>query len=73
MALAFATEGACVIATDINAVALETLQGLRTDALDVADAAAIRQIVAASGPIDILLNCAGYVDSGTIFETQEAA
>ncbi|EKN00681.1 MULTISPECIES: SDR family oxidoreductase [unclassified Acidocella] len=70
-ALAFAAEGANVLATDINKAALNQLSGLRTATLDVTDAAAIQALVAEHGPFDILFNCAGYVDAGSILETEE--
>ena len=72
-ALAFAREGALVIATDIDEAALATLEGCRTYRLDVTDGAAIAAFGAAIGPIDILFNCAGMVDSGTILGCDEQA
>lgn len=70
-ALAFAAEGAKVIATDIQPGSLETLSGVETRLLDVTDNAAICGAVAEIGRIDVLFNCAGYVDSGSVLETQE--
>ncbi len=70
-ALAFAEEGARVFATDINEAALKSLAGaarLTTRPLDVTDAAAIERVVADAGPLDILLNCAGYVHHGAILD-----
>src|SRR5690606_1803472 len=40
-------------------------------ALDVTDAAAIRRVTAEAGPIDILVNCAGWVHNGTILDCSE--
>jgi 2-keto-3-deoxy-L-fuconate dehydrogenase len=72
-ALAFAREGANVIATDINAVKLAeiTEPGVATRHLDVTDAAAIDAFAKEIGPIDILFNCAGFVHAGTILEASE--
>jgi 2-keto-3-deoxy-L-fuconate dehydrogenase len=67
----FAAEGARVIATDINAAALATLEGVEARRLDVTDAAAIRALVAELGPLDVLFNCAGYVHAGTILDCSD--
>jgi 2-keto-3-deoxy-L-fuconate dehydrogenase len=70
-ALAFAREGAQVWATDVNAKALADLdgrEGIRTRVLDVTDAAAIEQLAAEVGAVNVLFNCAGYVHHGTILD-----
>ena len=72
-ALRFASEGARVIATDINAGLLATLEGCETRVLDVTKDDAVKAIAAEIGPIDILFNCAGYVHSGTILECEPDA
>lgn len=74
-ALAFAAEGAEVIATDIDAEALSALEGgrIRTRRLDVRDADAIAATAAAVGAVDILFNCAGFVHHGSILDCDEAA
>ncbi|CDM23216.1 2-keto-3-deoxy-L-fuconate dehydrogenase [Castellaniella defragrans 65Phen] len=69
----FLGEGARVIATDIDEDALRALAGCETRRLDVTDAAAIAALVAEVGPVDVLFNCAGYVDSGSILECSRAA
>jgi 2-keto-3-deoxy-L-fuconate dehydrogenase len=73
-ALAFAREGAKVIETDINMSALEGLraEGIATAKLDVLDAGAIEAFGKATGTIDVLFNCAGYVHAGSILEATEA-
>jgi 2-keto-3-deoxy-L-fuconate dehydrogenase len=74
-AIAFANEGADVLATDLDAGALDSLArehpDIRTQRLDVTDPAAI---VALAGQLsfDVLFNCAGYVHAGTILDTAEA-
>ncbi|MBV8030426.1 MAG: SDR family oxidoreductase [Betaproteobacteria bacterium] len=70
-ALAFAREGAQVWATDLNAKPLDELEGqhgIRTRRLDVTDEAAIAKIAAEAGPVDVLFNCAGIVQNGTILD-----
>ncbi len=72
-ALAYAAEGARVIATDLNAAKLAELgAGIETRVLDVTDGAAIRAAVQAAGPIDVLFNCAGFVHQGTILDSTDA-
>lgn len=70
---AFVREGARVIATDINEAQLATLAGCITRKLDVTNAAAIAALAKEFGAIDVLFNCAGFVDSGTILDCDEKA
>ena len=72
-ALAMAAEGAAVLATDINAAALEELgaAGLETAHLDVRDPAAVAALAARLGGVDVLFNCAGFVAHGTILDCDE--
>ena len=76
-ALAFANEGATVIATDINPSLLKALEKehptISTYVLDVTNTAAIQQLAAEIGTVDVLFNCAGYVDHGSILECSEEA
>lgn len=65
----FAAEGAEVTATDLKASLLAGLAGT-TFALDVTDKAALQAAVAGAAP-DILVNCAGFVHSGTIAEATD--
>ena len=73
-ALAFAAEGANVIATDVNEALVAGLASasIRTSRLDVLDGAAIARAAAATGPVDILFNCAGFVHQGTVLDATEA-
>jgi 2-keto-3-deoxy-L-fuconate dehydrogenase len=66
-AIAMAAEGATVLATDRDAAKLEGLcaHGIRTQALDVLDDAAVATTLAAAGPLDVLFNCAGFVHQNT--------
>jgi 2-keto-3-deoxy-L-fuconate dehydrogenase len=67
----FAREGARVIAADINAEALATLEGCETHVLNLLDGDAIHAFGEAVGEVDILFNCAGFVHAGTILTTDE--
>ena len=75
-ALAFANEGAKVIATDINQDALNQLatqhSNISTALLDVTDKAQIDAFVAATGSVEVLFNCAGWVPAGSILECSES-
>jgi len=68
----FAAEGAQVIAVDRNADALATLKGCETETLDLLDPAAIAAFGERTGTVDVLFNCAGYVDAGDLLATQDA-
>lgn len=72
-ALMMAREGAEVIATDINAAALESLaaEGIATRILNVRDRAAVEAAAAEIGALDVLFNCAGFVAAGTILDCDE--
>ncbi len=76
-ALAMAAEGARVIATDINAENLASLAresaAISTRRLDVLDSAGILACAADVGALDILFNCAGFVDGGSILDCSEEA
>lgn len=72
-ALMMAREGAEVIATDINAAALDSLaaEGIATRILNVRDKAAVEAAAAEIGALDVLFNCAGFVAAGTILDCDE--
>ena len=71
VAVAFAREGAKVIATDID---MAKLKGLReegiaeTHLLDVRHTASVERTATAVGPVDILFNAAGFVHHGTVLD-----
>jgi 2-keto-3-deoxy-L-fuconate dehydrogenase len=73
-ALAFAREGASVFATDIDekGLALLAKDGVSEVArLDVRDTSAVAAMAKRAGPIDILLNAAGFVHNGTVLECSD--
>ena len=73
-ALAFADEGAHVIATDIDEEKLAGLSGtdgLKTRPLDVTDPAAIEAAARDVSAPDVLFNCAGFVHHGSVLTTGE--
>jgi len=73
-AIAFAREGATVIATDIDEAGVATLadEGIaRTMRLDVRDTAAVEAAAREAGPVDILFNSAGFVHHGTVLDCSE--
>jgi 2-keto-3-deoxy-L-fuconate dehydrogenase len=74
-ALAFAREGARVIATDVDRAGLDALArecGATVRVLDVTDAVAIAATAREVGAIQILFNAAGYVHAGTVLDYTEA-
>ncbi len=72
---AFRAEGARVIATDRDPKAVKALvdEGFEAYVLDVTDASAVQAMVAKTGAINVLFNCAGFVHHGTILDCDEAA
>ena len=74
-ALAFAAEGAEVIATDINPDKLAEIadtDGITVRTLDVTDDAAVTAMAAETGAVDILFNVAGFVHHGSLLDCTEA-
>src|SRR5689334_22436516 len=73
-ALAFAAEGARVVATDRDGTMLDTLSrdlaavssGHVTFRLDVLDNAALKAAADAHPDVNVLFNCAGWVHEGTL-------
>ena len=75
-ALAFAAEGATVIATDVNMAALGAFPrdpNIQTHLLDVLSQPAIERAAEEIGAVDVLFNCAGFVHHGTLLECDEEA
>ncbi|WP_419728414.1 SDR family oxidoreductase [Lichenicola sp.] len=70
---AMAQEGAQVLATDLNIDALQGASGLTVRQLDVLDPGAIEALAREHGSVDILVNCAGTVQHGSILECDDRA
>jgi len=73
-AIAFAREGASVVATDLDEKALADLKanGVQEVArLDVRDTSAVNATATRVGKVDILLNAAGFVHNGTVLDCSE--
>uniref|UniRef100_A0A2K6BDH4 Dehydrogenase/reductase SDR family member 6 n=1 Tax=Macaca nemestrina TaxID=9545 RepID=A0A2K6BDH4_MACNE len=73
-ALAFAREGAKVIATDINESKLQELEkypGIQTHVLDVTKKKQIDQFANEVERVDVLFNVAGFVHHGTVLDCEE--
>jgi 2-keto-3-deoxy-L-fuconate dehydrogenase len=79
-AVAFAREGARVLATDVNAASLESLAaeghpGLNVATLDVLDSNAILALAArhsgADNAFNVIFNCTGVVHPGSLLECTE--
>ena len=69
IALAFAAEGAKVVAASRNGAKLRDFPAaVRPCALDVTDEAAVKGAIAEAGRVDVLVNCAGWVHNGTILD-----
>ena len=73
-AVAFAEQGAHVIATDVNNNSFQALQnqGIETLQLDVLDGRSVNRFAERYNEVDILFNCAGYVHHGSILDCDEA-
>ena len=75
-ALAYANEGARVLATDINPESLASLKEESPEIeiwlLDVTDPQAIMDLAKETGTLDVLINCAGFVHHGTLLECEES-
>jgi 2-keto-3-deoxy-L-fuconate dehydrogenase len=66
---AFAAEGAAVTSADLRFVEPQGTGRCRQLLLDATDDEAVRAAVASLGPIDVLVNCVGFVAGGTILDT----
>jgi 2-keto-3-deoxy-L-fuconate dehydrogenase len=77
IAEAFLREGALVHATDLDVAKLEGLGDAKKRKLDVLSTAEVeafaRELGARTGSIDVLVNCAGFVHHGTIFDCDDKA
>ena len=73
---ALAARGATVIATDIDGDGVSRLaegtDRINAHRLDVLDADAVAALIADLPPVDILVNCAGWVHDGSILDCDDA-
>ena len=71
IAEAFVREGAKITATDLEA---GKLKGLNADCrkLDARSTAEVEALAKAIAPVDVLVNCAGYVHHGSVLDCAEA-
>lgn len=67
----FVQEGATVWATDLDPAKLAGIGAAEMRKLDALSTADVEALARDTGPIDILVNAAGYVHAGTIFETSD--
>ena len=70
----FASEGATVMATDLDGEELAVLrshEGITTRILDVTDAAAVNELAVTLGRVDVLCNIAGFVHNGSILDVTD--
>jgi len=67
----FTAEGARVIATDLDPAKLQGLACSLALKLDVTEGAAITALAREVGAIDVLFNCAGVVQNGTVLESAD--
>ncbi|XP_062376856.1 dehydrogenase/reductase SDR family member 6 [Sardina pilchardus] len=73
-AIAFAKEGAQVVATDINGDKLKELDGvsgIKTKVVDVTKRDQVEALAKELDRVDVLFNVAGYVHHGSILDTEE--
>lgn len=71
IAEAFVAEGATVYASDVSRDKLEGLARAKKAKLDVLSTKAVDAYAAKVGPVDILVNVAGFVHHGTLLTTSE--
>jgi 2-keto-3-deoxy-L-fuconate dehydrogenase len=73
IAVAMVGEGARVLATDRDTDKLDGIAGAELSALDVRSTEAVNAFAKRTGPIDVLVNAAGFVHHGTVLECDDAA
>ena len=73
IAEAFVAEGATVWATDKDVALLEGIPKAKKRKLDVLSSKAVNAFAEKVGPVDILVNAAGFVHHGTVLDTDDKA
>ena len=72
IAEAYIREGAIVWATDLDLAKLDGIGAAGTRALDARSTPAVEALAKETGPIDVLVNAAGFVHHGNALDTSEA-
>ncbi|MDB5592917.1 SDR family oxidoreductase [Enterovirga sp.] len=72
IAEAFVREGATVWATDLDPGKLQGIGAAQTRKLDARSSEAAEALARETGPVDVLVNAAGFVFHGTVLETSQA-
>jgi 2-keto-3-deoxy-L-fuconate dehydrogenase len=67
----FLREGAAVWATDLDEAKLEGLNGAQRRRIDARSTEAVAALARETGPVDVLVNAAGFVHHGTALECSE--
>jgi 2-keto-3-deoxy-L-fuconate dehydrogenase len=73
IAEAFVREGAFLFATDADVAKLEGITRAKRRKLDVLSTRAVEAFAAKTGPIDVLVNSAGFVHHGTVLDCDDKA
>ncbi|WP_230534524.1 SDR family oxidoreductase [Microvirga roseola] len=71
IAEAFLREGATVWATDLDVSKLDGLDGATKRKLDVLSNENVEELVGEIGPLDVLVNAAGFVHHGSVLECSD--
>jgi 2-keto-3-deoxy-L-fuconate dehydrogenase len=71
IAEAFVAEGAKVWATDLDPAKMQGLNGAELRKLDVLSNDAVAALAAETGPLDVLVNAAGFVHHGTVLDCSD--
>src|SRR5215207_3658277 len=71
IAEAFVAEGAKVWATDLDGAKMQGLNGAELRKLDVLSSDAVAALAAETGPLEILVNAAGFVHHGTVLDCSD--
>ena len=71
IAEAFLREGAAVWATDLDEAKLDGLSGAERRPLDARSTEGVAALAREIGPIDVLVNAAGFVHHGTVLDCSE--
>src|SRR6266702_7900478 len=73
---AFLAEGANVVATDLDTGKLKGLRGAVREKLDLRSTEAVealaKDVARDVGPVEVLVNCAGFVHHGSVLDCSEA-